>query len=95
MSDPRKYRTKEEEAQFESRDCIEALDAWLQEHTDFTEDDFIAMSKAVKKEVRDCMKWADKSPAPDLSELYRDVYVQQWGPYTGTSMPQIVTDAES
>jgi hypothetical protein len=26
------------------------------------------------------MKWADKSPAPDLSELYRDVYVAAVGP---------------
>jgi hypothetical protein len=29
-----------------------------------------------------------------MEELHTDVYVERFGPYLGTSMPQIVTDAE-
>ena len=31
---------------------------------------------------------------PDLSELYKDVYVEAWGPYTGTSQPEIMNPSK-
>ena len=40
------------------------------------------------------MKWAEASPPPDLAELYTDVYVEKWGPYLGTSRPQMLSDGE-
>jgi pyruvate dehydrogenase E1 component alpha subunit len=94
MSDPRKYRTKDEEAQFEAEDPIEKLHQHLLANHLFTEDDFKAMAKSVKKEVRDAVKWSEESPEPPLSELYKDVYIEKWGPYTGTSKPQMLTGEE-
>jgi TPP-dependent pyruvate/acetoin dehydrogenase alpha subunit len=44
--------------------------------------------------VREAINWAEQSPEPDISELYTDVYVEKFGPYIGTSKPQIITDAE-
>jgi pyruvate dehydrogenase E1 component alpha subunit len=92
MSDPRKYRTKEEEEQYEALDPIDALADYLRDQDAFTEGDLKAMTKAVRNEVREAVKWAEASPEPPLDELYHDVYVERWGPYTGTSQPQMLTD---
>jgi hypothetical protein len=53
------------------------------------------MVKEVRKEVRDAMKWADESPEPGIEELYTDVYTHRWGPYLGTSLPEMLRDGES
>ena len=61
----------------------------------FDEEGFKAMSKEVRSEVRASIKWADASPPPDVTEeLYKDVYVEQWGPYNGTSEPEMLTDGD-
>lgn len=95
MSDPRKYRTKEEEEEWGDRDPINKLSEFLREHHGFSEDDHKAMQKDVRKEVRDAMKWADESPFPDVEqELYHDVYVNAWGPYNGTSLPMMLNEEQ-
>ncbi len=94
MSDPRKYRTKEEEQQYESNDAIDKLANWLMQEGHLTEDAYDTLVKEIRKEVRASMKWADNSPEPDIKELYTDVFVEEWGPFRGTSPPQIVKDAE-
>jgi TPP-dependent pyruvate/acetoin dehydrogenase alpha subunit len=55
---------------------------------------FKALGKAQKLHVRESITWAEASPEPPMEELHTDVYVERFGPYLGTSMPQIVTDAE-
>ena len=92
MSDPRKYRTKEEEKQFEALDPLDALADFMRDHHDFSDDDRKAMKKEIKTIVRDSITFAEESPVPPLSELHTDVYVEEWGPYTGTSLPQMLTD---
>ncbi len=92
MSDPRKYRTKDEESEYEEKDPINKLADFLKAEHDFSEDDYKALNKDVKKQVRDAMKWADESPEPDLEELYTDVYIEEWGAYKGTSLPQMLTE---
>lgn len=94
MSDPRKYRTKDEEKQYEENDCIDRLANWMMEEDRLNEDDYDAMVKEARGEVRDAMKWADESPEPPLEELYTDVYVGKWGPYLGTSPPLMLQDGE-
>ena len=37
--------------------------------------------------VRDAITWSDESPIPPMAELYHDVFVEPWGPYTGSSQP--------
>ena len=53
-------------------------------------DEYEALAKDVRLQVRDAGKWADASPVPDASELYRDVYADEWGPYLGTTPPPML-----
>jgi pyruvate dehydrogenase E1 component alpha subunit len=95
MSDPRKYRTKEEEERFISEDPIDKLAAFLEREHGMTADEHKSVTKAVRAEVRDAVAWAEASPVPDVGDLYTDVYVEEFGPYTGTSKPQILQEDES
>ena len=90
MSDPRKYRTKDEESNEEHNDCIGSLSAYLREEHDVTEDAVKQMSRQVKSQVKQAVEWAKNSPEPPIEELYTDVYTDHWGPYTGTSKPEML-----
>jgi pyruvate dehydrogenase E1 component alpha subunit len=90
MSDPRKYRTKEEESNEEHNDCIDSLCAYLREESDVTEDAVKQMLRQVKSQVKQAVEWAKNSPEPPIEELYTDVYTDHWGPYTGTSKPEML-----
>jgi pyruvate dehydrogenase E1 component alpha subunit len=92
MSDPRKYRTREEEEHFESGDPIGKLRDALIEAGVIDEAAFTAMQKEVREEVRESIRWADESPEPGIEELHHDVYVEKWGPYTGTSDPEMLRE---
>ncbi len=89
MSDPRKYRTKQEEQRYEATDPIERLTKFLLTKRGFAQEDRDAMANDVRQEIREAIAWAEASPPPDLSELYTDVYADTWGPYPGTSPPQM------
>jgi len=92
MSDPRKYRTREEEQQYESDDPIGKLAAWLEKERGFEQSQHDAMVKEIRQQVRDCVKWAEESPEPPIEELYTDVFVERFGPYRGTSLPEMLAD---
>ena len=94
MSDPRKYRTKEEEQQYETEDPIERLANYLMSGRGLTKDGYDEMVKGVRGQVREAVKWADESPEPDLDELYNDVYADSWGPYPGTSLPKMLREGD-
>jgi pyruvate dehydrogenase E1 component alpha subunit len=76
MSDPQKYRTKEEVDTFKERDSINALASHLMnERKCLTEAQFTDMQTEVKEVVRAAIDFAEKSPFPDVeTELYSDVY---------------------
>jgi len=90
MSDPRKYRTNDEEDRWEREDPIERLAAHLVDQDELTGEAFKQMGKEVRAEIRAAVKWAEASPEPSIEELYHDVYVDRWGPYTGTSVPEFL-----
>jgi pyruvate dehydrogenase E1 component alpha subunit len=92
MSDPRKYRTKEEESREEENDCIDLLTTFLTEEFDFTKDALKQMNKQVKVQIRDSVTWANNSPETPMDEMYKDVYTDTWGPYTGTSKPEMLEE---
>ncbi|MFK7960721.1 MAG: pyruvate dehydrogenase (acetyl-transferring) E1 component subunit alpha [Phycisphaerales bacterium] len=92
MSDPRKYRTKDEEQQYEAEDPIEKLRVHLAGQHGWTDDKQKTLAKDIRTEVREAFKWAENSPVPEMSELFHDVYVEEWGPYTGTSLPKMMQD---
>ena len=95
MSDPRKYRPREEEEVYETGDPIGKLRDQLLGRGAIDDDALKAMAKEIRGEVRDSMKWAEASPAPDPAvDLYHDVFVEPMGPYTGTSCPQMIQECE-
>ncbi len=81
MSDPAKYRTKEEVEDFKERDAIKTVRKTILKKKYATEAQLKEIEAKVKKQVAECVKFAEESPLPDPSELYKDVYLQQDYPY--------------
>lgn len=77
MSDPAKYRTKEEVAKVrEERDPITNLRDRLIEHDLVTEVSLKDMDREVRSIVGEAADFAQNSPEPDPSELYTDVLAE-------------------
>jgi len=81
MSDPQKYRTKEELEEYKQKDPIETVLKVLQGQFKVSEKDIEVINERVKKEVEDSVTFAEESPWPDDDELLKDVYIQQDYPY--------------
>jgi pyruvate dehydrogenase E1 component alpha subunit len=77
MSDPAKYRTREEVQKMRSeRDPIEHVRDLLLQGKHATEDDLKAIDKDIKKIVNESADFARESPEPALDELWTDIYAQ-------------------
>lgn len=81
MSDPAKYRTKEEENEYKNQDPIEQVRETILKDKIATEEDLTAIDQEIKKIVEESVKFADESPFPDPSEAFKDVYAQEDYPY--------------
>lgn len=75
MSDPAKYRTKEELEEYKNQDPILILKSHLLEKKLLTEDEFQKLDKKLKEQVKAAADYAEKSPEPELKSLYEDVLV--------------------
>lgn len=76
MSDPAKYRTKEElDAAKNERDPLEVLRKIMMEEGGFVEDDFKALEKDVRQVVNEAAEFAQISPEPHPDELWTDVLI--------------------
>jgi pyruvate dehydrogenase E1 component alpha subunit len=76
MSDPAKYRTKEEVDEVKkTRDPIDHIKMLLDE-AGAKEDELKAIDAEIKAIVAEAVQFAQESPEPDPSELYTDVYVE-------------------
>jgi pyruvate dehydrogenase E1 component alpha subunit len=75
MSDPAKYRTKEEVAEMkENRDPIENLKQLMVKQYKVTEDQLKDIEKEIKEIVNESVEFSKNSPEPDVSELFTDIY---------------------
>ncbi|GHE37812.1 pyruvate dehydrogenase E1 component subunit alpha [Sphingobacterium griseoflavum] len=81
MSDPAKYRTKEELEEFKGRDPLLSTKAAIVENKYADDAWFAEVDAEIKKIVEDSVKFAEESPYPDASEIYKDVYVQEDYPF--------------
>jgi pyruvate dehydrogenase E1 component alpha subunit len=81
MSDPAKYREKEELEGYKSKDPIDVTLAKIKELKYATDKEIEAIDNKIKEIVEESVRFADESPYPDASELYKDVYVQSDYPY--------------
>ena len=81
MSDPAKYRTKEEMEEYKLQDPVETTLYKLKEEYKISEQDIEAIKERVKAQVEEAVKFAEESPWPDDSEVYKDVYIQEDYPF--------------
>ncbi|QAX29749.1 pyruvate dehydrogenase (acetyl-transferring) E1 component subunit alpha [Leisingera sp. NJS204] len=78
MSDPAKYRTREEVQKMrEERDPIEHVREMLLTGKHATEDDLKAIDKEIKEIVSKSADFAKESPEPALEELWTDIYADE------------------
>lgn len=77
MSDPAKYRTREEVQKMrEEKDAIERVRVMLLDGKHASEDDLKAIDKEIKDVVSKSADFAKDSPEPDPSELWTDIYAR-------------------
>lgn len=81
MSDPAKYRNKEEVEEYKLKDPIETTLAKLKKQFGLTDEDIEKINDRVKNEVAESVKFADESPYPDDDEALKDIYVQKDYPF--------------
>jgi pyruvate dehydrogenase E1 component alpha subunit len=80
ISDPQKYRTKEEVEEYKSKDPISMLLENLKQ-AGVTEDEINAINHRVEEAVSESVRFAEESPLPNDDEVLKDVYVDQNYPY--------------
>ncbi|RCL61673.1 MAG: pyruvate dehydrogenase (acetyl-transferring) E1 component subunit alpha [Bacteroidetes bacterium] len=78
MSDPQKYRTRDELNSYRDQDPIQTVKGYLLETFKVKEDVIKAIDQAVKEEVADCIEFAENSPWPDNAEVYKDIYQDEY-----------------
>ncbi|MEP1150195.1 MAG: pyruvate dehydrogenase (acetyl-transferring) E1 component subunit alpha [Balneola sp.] len=76
MSDPQKYRTKEELEEYQGFDPIERLKNYILENDIAKEAALTKIEEKVDQEVLDAVEFADKSDFPKEEELYEDMFVE-------------------
>jgi pyruvate dehydrogenase E1 component alpha subunit len=81
MSDPAKYRTKEEVESYKKQDPLETTLDTILKNKYATQAQIDEITARVEKEIDDCVKFAEESPYPEDTELYKDIYTQVDYPY--------------
>ncbi len=78
MSDPLKYRTKEQQEQAKQRDPITLYAARLRERNLVDEDQIDAMQAEVDAEIREAIRLADEAPQPQLEARFEDILAETY-----------------
>ncbi|MCB9261616.1 MAG: pyruvate dehydrogenase (acetyl-transferring) E1 component subunit alpha [Flavobacteriales bacterium] len=78
MSDPAKYRTKEEVEKYKAIDPIEVVAKTLIKNKWATQKDLDLIEENIAKVVEESVEFSENSPYPDESELYTDVYAENY-----------------
>lgn len=81
ISDPQKYRTKEEVDEYKSKDPILVVRKTILDNNMATEEELAIIDKRIDDTVAHSVKFAEESPWPDDDEVLKDVYVDQNYPF--------------
>ena len=81
ISDPQKYRTKEEVDEYKSQDPIHQVLQTIMDNKFATQEEIDMINKRVDEIVAGSVKFAEDSPLPDDNEVLKDVYVDQDYPF--------------
>lgn len=79
VSDPAKYRTKEEVQEYKDQDPVKIMERRLMDQG--LEESINEIKNKIKEEIDDAVKFAEESEYPDPSELYTDNYIQEDYPF--------------
>ena len=81
MSDPQKYRTKEEVEAYKQRDPVEQVRDTILKKKFATEAELAAIEEKVNAQVEESVKFSEESAFPDPKEALTDIYVQPDYPF--------------
>ena len=81
MSDPAKYRSKEEVEEYKKKDPIEQIKITVLKNKFADEKWFEDIEAQIEKVVNESVDFAERSPFPDPSEIYTDVYAEPNYPF--------------
>jgi len=73
-SDPRTYRTREEEAEWQAKDPLDRYAAWLTREQGMAQGEIEAMQAEVEQVIQDAIAFAETSPLPHPDDIYTDVF---------------------
>jgi pyruvate dehydrogenase E1 component alpha subunit len=76
--DPDKYRSNEDKEKWRKADPIVAFEHELEKSGLANEEYFKNVRLEIDQEVKDIIQYADDSPEPDVDDLYKYVYAEQW-----------------
>ena len=81
VSDPAKYRTKEELEHYKELDPVIVTEEKIVDNKIATQKEVDAIKEMIRQEIEEAAEFAENSPLPDASELYTDNYVQTDYPF--------------
>jgi pyruvate dehydrogenase E1 component alpha subunit len=81
MSDPAKYRTKEEVEEYKMQDPIEQVKAVLLKNKYATQADLDKIEENIMVVINEAVEFSENSPYPPASDLYEDVYFEPNYPF--------------
>jgi pyruvate dehydrogenase E1 component alpha subunit len=81
MSDPAKYRTKDEVEGYRKRDPIEVVRQTILSNKFSSEKDLEAIDQKILAIVEESVKFAEESDHPSPDEIFKDVYVEPDYPF--------------
>jgi len=81
ISDPAKYRNKEELEEYKGKDPIHTTLKTIYENKYATEEEIKAIDERVQKAVNESVKFAEESPWPNDDEVLKDIYVDKNYPF--------------
>jgi pyruvate dehydrogenase E1 component alpha subunit len=81
VSDPQKYRTKEEVESYKAKDPIAMVLKTISDNKFATDEEIKAIDDRINAVVEESVRFAEESPFPDDSEVLKDVYIDQNYPF--------------
>jgi len=81
MSDPAKYRSKNELELYKQKDPIEQIKNIMLLKKIYNDKDFELINRNIKEQVNDSVEFAEKSPYPSKDDVYQYIYKQENYPF--------------
>ncbi|MBX2853169.1 MAG: hypothetical protein KTR15_15650 [Phycisphaeraceae bacterium] len=95
MSDPQKYRSKDEVGEYKERDPINILVNQLIESGKATQQQCTELDSKAKQISKEAIEHAENAPEMPTDEMFTDVYANPFGPYIKGGLPNIIMNENS